>query len=185
MKKKKGFTLIELIVALAIFAISTSAIATMVNTSSNIYSIEDKKISVITSAQKIMQGLKSNGAEGLKKFYENETLKAKTGTYFYIFFDNRDRLLESKIKHGGTEEKAKPIILDETKYIKTGKDSTGNYEECSKNNTQDKKYGALIQITKETEEKYYGFDTYKLKVEVWDLRENGSIKSDLSVSLSR
>lgn len=76
MKNKKGFTLIELIVALAIFAISFVAISASFMTSLNFRNIGSRKIDTMNYAQAIAEKYKAHSGIA--------ALKDTSGYYFYF-----------------------------------------------------------------------------------------------------
>ena len=124
MKKRKGFTLIELIAAIAILSIGIVGICNAMFSGTKISTKNTKKVNTSVYAQYAIQTYKSQGKKYLQTTY-NCTSTPFTG---YFYFNNTDDL--------GT------IISDPSKYTK------GNYTAMvSGAPASAKSFGAYVEMT--------------------------------------
>lgn len=170
-KRKKGFTLIELIASIAILAIAFSGIGIAMTTSSNINKNDEKKVDNNIYSQFILQTLKSQGKNYLKSLYPG---KSEYEGYFY--FNTKDDLNNA---------------LKDSIFL------PGTYDNMVTNmNTSTNKYGAYLKITttktlgKSTVSNNNitlgdGFDTLRVYTKVIDLKDKEISSSALVVYLGR
>lgn len=163
--KKKGFTLVELIAAIAIFAIVMSAVSLTFSTSIKTWNRADLKLEASTYSQSIIETLRSQGAAKIKTMYSDSV----NGNSGYIFFD--DNITNLSVYNNGTSTSQ----TDLSTWVKNSTTKlTGtvaeNYSSC-KINSNNKKYGASIFIKQSDSVNL----VYYVRVKVWDLkRQNGA-----------
>jgi prepilin-type N-terminal cleavage/methylation domain-containing protein len=165
-KKKKGFTLVELIAALAILAISMIGIYLAFDTSSIIWRKTSETLEIVSHSQSIAQNLKAQGKYKVKQINDHIT----TGNVgCYLFFNDYDEI-KSTITNNNY-----------SKYIST---LSPTFNDCKTNNLDDKTYGAFIKIVDDKPPlSYYNF--YKITLTVWDLKKVELISGELPFFLGR
>ena len=150
MKKsvKKGFTLVEVVAALAILTTSILIIYQVFDFSSKIWVKEKNNIDLTSYSQTIAQTLKSAGKDHLKEIYDNGA-----GANVYIYFDSGEDA--AKIVSG----------VDMTSFMQIS-DTSDIY---SKNSN--KIYGAQLLITEEhlSTAGYAVYSYYQVQIKVWKL----------------
>jgi prepilin-type N-terminal cleavage/methylation domain-containing protein len=173
--KKKGYTLIELIAAIAIFAIVMSAVYTTFSTSIKIWSRADLKLGTSTYSQSIIETLKSQGVDKLKNMYNSSS-----GNSCYIYFD--DNLSNLIVYNGVASSPLNLLTWVKDSTTKLTSSVTENYTSC-KNFSSGRKYGASIFIKQSDASN----KVYYARVRVWDLkRQNGAETESLrEIYLSR
>lgn len=173
MKRKKGFTLIELIAAIAILAIAFTGISLALLASVKTEKKSDVKLETSTYAKAVVENI---------KIQSNDVL-SKTTNVRYIFFDNKDSFencLYNKFLQGleGKYEPSPPTIDENNK---TGKDVVNlpmdntlcTYTKCNLRNTKEnnRKYGACISTEyKELTKSSIVSKGYFVRVWVWSLQ---------------
>ena len=130
MKKKKGFTLVELIAAIAILSIAMVGISSAVYTGTKLSAKNAKKADSSELASNIMQYYKSQGKTALKELF-NFTSTGSSKYNGFCYFNTDDEL---------------------SNYIKTPLDTSiwtiGDAGTKTKiNSSQPKKYAAYIELT--------------------------------------
>lgn len=198
--KKKGFTIVEVIIAIAVFAIVTTSITLVINTSSNMYKQENVKFQTISAADSIIHQLKSRGAaektinsggtiSSLSNFFEytvgNAASAMNDGSTItqvdsYIYFNYGDDLTNI------------PLNFNRYQEITVG---SGNYNNCNSIKPNNKNFGALVSITRSNFQKYnsansdlnaqWYYNVYKIDVTVWNLNEGEYSKAVATASISR
>lgn len=187
MNKKRGFTIVEVIIAIAVFAIVTASVSLVVNTSSNLYKQETVKFETISAANALLEQLRAQGTRNSTKTDDNITSlqdlfvdKYGSNTYLYIYFDYEESTDLSKLP------------LKYSSYTIEG--AEGDYNVCYGNNISHKNFGAYIHISRTAKangdttnleaDSYY--DNYNIDVEVWKLSdskpENTLAKASASIS---
>lgn len=170
-KKKKGFTLIELIAAIAILAIAMVGISSAIYTGSNISVKNTKKVDTSVFAQNIIQTYKSQGKNNIKNFYPGEN--KFTG---YCYFNDENDL---------------DAVLENGSHF-----NNGNYEKMIGDSVRiNKKYGAYVEFetqstlgknpSNEDVKLQTGFDIVRIYVKVINLKETGKNDSSLVFYLGR
>lgn len=166
-KKKKGFTLVELIAALAILSIAMTGISLTFNTSSTMWKKTRVSLELVTDNQSIAQNLRSQGKNKITKIYD------LSNSGCYIFFDNYDEIKDI-------------ITANDYSDFKVAI-AAPSFTECNNINEKsvDKKdYGALIEIHEATPTgNYYKF--YDVKLTVWYLQEGEKSKSENTFYIGR
>ena len=137
MQRKKGFTLIELIAAIAILSIAMVGICSAVYTGTNISAKNSKKLNTSVFANNMIQALKTENKDNLGENYNFSNEKPMSSCYCY--FDNEDelqKLLKTKID----------VTNSANLNLKSGS------EEDMKGNVgkSDKKFGAFLQLNLKT-----------------------------------
>jgi prepilin-type N-terminal cleavage/methylation domain-containing protein len=172
--KKKGYTLIELIAAIAIFAIVMSAVYTTFSTSIKIWSRADLKLGTSTYSQSIIETLRAQGAGRLKDMYS-----IPDGNSCYIYFD--ENLTNFRV-YGSTTSPENLLTWVKDSTTKLTGSVTENYTSC-KSLSSGMRYGAFIFIKQSDASN----KVYYARVRVWDLkRQNGADTESLKeIYLSR
>ena len=175
--KKKGFTLVELIAAIAILAIVTSAIFPAFLTSVKIWSRGDLKLGTTTYAQSIIETLKSQGADKLKNMYSSAS-----GSSCYVYSD--DNLTNFRVYNGSLSSPSDLLTWVKDSSTKLTGLVNENYISCKDSSySGGRKYGAYIFIKQSdaTNKVYYA------RIRVWNLqRQNGAETGSLrEIYLSR
>lgn len=176
--KKKGFTLVELIAAVAIFAITISAISLAFSTSISTWSKGDLKLGTSTYAQSIIETIRSQGADKIKTMYNDAG-----GSSCYIYFD--DNMTNLRVYNNAAVSTPTDLLT----WVKGGTSKlAGTVGEsfASCNNSAysgGKKYGAYLYIKQSDAVN----KVYYVRVRVWNLqRSNGSGSESLrEVYISR
>lgn len=179
--KNKGFTLIEIIITIAVFAIVTVSISFTTSTSSKMYKQETVKYETITAANSIVEQLKSKGTtssiSGLQAFFTG----ANTEEYRYIYFNYENPNELSTI----------PLIT--TNYNVTN-DVVGDFSTCSLNNAHTKELGAWVKFSRQQSSNIdanglynadWYYNVYTIDVKVWNFKQGESSMSETSASISR
>ena len=170
-KKKKGFTLVELIGAMAILAIAMTGISLTFNTSSIMWKKARVSLDLVSANQSISQNIRAVGKEKVKGIYDNiNAVNNSSGCY--LFFNTYD-----EIKN----------IITATDYsgYTVSTSATPDFNECTNINIgKNKKYGALIKIRDVTETGSY-YKLYELTITVWSLQESENSKSENTFYIGR
>ncbi|MGL4873732.1 MAG: type II secretion system protein [Clostridium sp.] len=180
-KKKKGFTLIEVVAGLAVFAVVSSVIMSMI-LNVNKYNAENKnQFDASAMSRAFNEGIKSirpvdnERATGVKgypdKWKEKDLGSGNFGDgdikYYYIGFDDIDRLnraiKESLLKDASfATTNPNPAV---SKYYIKEINNTDTIESLL-NDTEAKKYkyGIKINVQNKVAEKVYVFDTQTIDI---------------------
>lgn len=156
MKKKKGFTLIELIAAIAILSIGLTGISFAFSTSSQLRAREDIKLDTSTSCQTISESFRAEGKTFTDNIYSNsEKYTEEDGSksvYKYIFFDDTNEL---------------NTLINNSSFTPVA--DLASYDDCKMINSvsNNKKFGGVIQIINIANSGSY--DLYKINCTVWKL----------------
>lgn len=154
-RKKRGFTIIEVIIAIAIFAIAATSISIAINTASNMYKRENIRLQTISAADSIIHQLK---AKGVGNYLDSELDKNKYDPNKYdsngIVKSLEDFYIIYNSDEDGYKDNEKP---DDYRYIYF------NYED------NDDKTNDLMQILSDKSKLVYmdkddygkGFGNYK------------------------
>ncbi|WP_026882849.1 type II secretion system protein [Clostridium akagii] len=203
-KKLRGFTIIEMIVAIAFFTIATVGITFVISTSTNMYKTENTKFQTISVADSILNQLKSRGIvekdaitaddrapiTGLNYFFRNSEDIDK---YKYIFLDYTD-LSSLTLLQGSYKE--------DTHYSET---DLQNFQSCSTSTSRtyidsngiskEYEFVAVVHISRNNGTKTdaitrnynidYYYNNYTIDVKVWDLNKDVSSEAQESTAISR
>lgn len=191
-KKRRGFTIIEMIVAIAFFTIATVGISFVISTSANMYKMENTKFQTISVADSIINQLKSRGIletdassttniTGLNYFFG---ATSDVDEYRYIFL-NYDELSSQTLIHGSYI--VAPIYSDDYSS------DLANFQSCKTDNINNKRFGAFVHISRNNGDKTTGanynidyyYNTYTIDVKVWDLNKDVNSEAHESTSISR
>lgn len=161
-KSKSGFTLIELIVSIAILAILYPAISAAFLNAQALMAAENSKLDTMSNAQLIMQELQVEGRDKIESIRSNYAVEETQALSVYIFYNtdadlNMDALITTR--------------PDNVVKITDGKlgNPQGALNEMSALG-KDYPYAANVFILWDQdtgEHKYYKI--YKAKVTTWDL----------------
>jgi len=154
--KNKGFTLIELIAALAILTIGLTGIYGVFSNSTLTWGKVKTNVELVSDNQTIAQLLKANGKAKIESI-SNKSVKT------CIYFDDPSSL-EGIINPASTA----------AFYIP----STLSFDDCKSLRPGAEKYGASILITKKDLTTYiYSYVYYQVVVTVWDFRTSSEVQS--------
>lgn len=187
--KKKGFTIIELIIGMAILLIVVTGVGTAVEASSSIYSKNSYDLKNVEFTNKILQYYKGLQLCGIDTIYNVNYPNLKSppaGTkFFYLYFSNDDTSVNNSqsLNFVLSSPNPTPVTEDTTHFP--------NYTECSAGNGHSYKYGAIVELTKkydndnsETAQRY-NFYTYDIKVTLYYFNNGQDVQSQLDVLVSR
>lgn len=166
-KKKKGFTIVELIAAVAIILLSLQAVSLAVSAASKMWGISNSKLDVNTFNISISQNMKNRGRNYIRDIYKATGKSAGSTINFYIYFNDNSEIapyFEGSLKNPDGSLK---VIVD----------SASDFDTCKSYNSG-KKYGALVTIKETMETDNYS--VYEIEVTVWDLLKDGKYKSSSS-----
>lgn len=188
-KKNKGFTLIEIIVAIAIFAVSMTAITQILSVTALTSKNEKMRTAVWSHSRSALQILKAGGKNGLEDLYKSYGItpsilnnKDKDGNFsIYTYFDDSDEL---KANIGDINH----YIYSNTncKLIPNTDASVGLFSDLKSKNSNNKRYGCYIRIKKiDTSTLAPDFEIYQIYVRAWDIKAGSDINSYEYVDLGR
>jgi prepilin-type N-terminal cleavage/methylation domain-containing protein len=173
--KRKGFTLTEVIASIAILSILTVAISVLFQSSAKIWNSGKIKLQNVTHVNTLANLIKARGKGYIRDIYDNNGKDGSGKVNFYIFFDDYS-------------ECSNAIYNDVITFPAVG--STLNREDCKTKNTDNKRYGALVSFSLDTEsyvpstDEYY-YEMYKAEIELWDLKENNTFSSTTAIQIER
>jgi prepilin-type N-terminal cleavage/methylation domain-containing protein len=174
---KKGFTLVELVIALALLLVAVTAVNLIFNTASEIWKLNGYKAENSAFNQVVAQRLRAEGKRNVEIILKNiDTSLTPTSAYFYLYFDDADEIntcIDKAIYFSASNN----TQGENFKVIASAHSSSVDFISCkdAANNIAGKKYGAFVEI----EDSKYGGSTdykfYQCKVTVWNLK-----KTDIS-----
>lgn len=187
LSRKKGFTLVELIIAMAILVIVSGGIGLAVETSSSLYAQNTSDLKSTEYTDKILEYYKGKQLSGLDSIYRGNSAGTE---FFYLYFNNddpTDNTVNSLnyVLPASTGTNKPPI------FNLTSSGNTPDYAGCSSNNTSNYKYGVIVTLTKNydnagaTAAENYNFYTYKIDVTLYDFEKGQNVQSELNVLVSR
>lgn len=173
--KHRGFSLIEVLAAIAIFAVASSSIVLAIDFSAKVYKEENIKFSTYSAANDLVQQLKA-------KEVSNGTSEDNVKTKNYIIYFNYEELkdtLKDFSSFINLPDNVKPNFDDVTNYDKT--------------KASGKTYAAYITITKDVNQKVsagnvdvgWFYNVYNTDVTVWDMKAGAASMAKASSSISR
>jgi len=156
-KRKKGFTLVEIVAALAILTGGITVIYAGFMNSTHIWEKEKVNLELVSGAQSISQVLKARGKVNL------ETIYNKYDTKLYVYFDEYSDIYQS---------------FEISDFSKFRPATTCSFSECNSLNFN-KKYGALLQIQEQSllTGTYSQFKYYKIEMNIWRLSTGAETQS--------
>lgn len=177
---KKGFTLIELVAAIAIFAIGISAISMAFSTSINTWKRNNVKMDTVTYAQTIVETFKSGGKDKLKSFSNDPT--SSSGVSAFAYFDDGFNNFSIYLNDGTTINAPGSKTFNDwynvgsaIRFTVSNDDNVNKdndlFTKCKSHNTSNKKYGAYIMIKKDTSSES---EVFYLKTRVWNLQQQST-----------
>lgn len=160
-KKKKGFTLIEVVAGLAVFGIIATVMTSMI-LNVNKYNAENKnQFDASGMSRAFNEGIKS--IRPVNNIYPTDWNEKSGGTdsdlkYYYISFntieDLNKAIKEKLLKNNSTTGASGGY------YFKKGVLETDTIEDlCLDSNSSSHKYGIRIAVQNKAKEKVYVFDT--------------------------
>lgn len=172
-KSEKGFTLIELIAAIAILFIGLVGTSLSFNSSSKIFSIEKNNLELVSNNQSIAQNIKEQGKDKVETIFTYLKANVPPSNACYIYFDNYDEIKNT-------------IASSDLTVYKIASNSKG-YSECLSKKTGTKKYGAMIEFSDVAMGgvDYPSYKLYNLKITVWNLEIGENSKSQTTLYIGR
>ncbi|MGL4849470.1 MAG: type II secretion system protein [Clostridium sp.] len=179
-KKKKGFTLIEVVAGLAVFAVVSTVIMSMI-LNVNKYNAENKnQFDASAMSRAFNEGIKSirpvdnERAAGLKGYPDawKEVTTGGTPTdsvprYYYIGFDEIDglnRAIKESLLKDASFTVTNPNPTVSKYYIKEITDTDTIESFLNNTEAQKYKYGIKIKVQNKVAEKVYVFDTQTIDI---------------------
>ncbi len=164
---KKGFTLTELIVSLAIFSIAMVTISMVFFASLNTRQTNDVKQSTAGYAQAIIENFRTVGYSKINDLYKGDMT---TGVSKFVYFNNMSNL-----------------NVWFQKYISGTTIITGNEDSRTYPLSTENQFGALIKISKVsiTENVAEEIFSYHIYVRVWELSKGSKGQSVRDIYESR
>lgn len=148
--KKSGFTLIEIIISLAIVMITFTAVTSIYNAVNKNVVLEKRRQHTSMYNNTIVQSIQNKGIEYVRNIKDKKLI--------YIYFDNNNELL-SIIDDLENKGKKLEFNINEDKEL---------FEKL-KSNKNEKNYGACIKIKENRKSENDFFESYTLNIIVWDL----------------
>ncbi|KOF56230.1 hypothetical protein AGR56_04980 [Clostridium sp. DMHC 10] len=193
--KHKGFSLIEVLAAIAIFAVASSSIVLAIDFSAKVYREENIKFSTYSAANDLVQQLKAKEVsnETSDDFKNNRKLINLEDVYEI----DGDKSIETKnyIIYFNYEE-LKDTLKDASSFINVADSVNSNFSDVIKydeKKASGKRYAAYITITKDVNQKVnkgnvdvgWFYNVYNTGVTVWDMNAGAGSMAKASTSVSR
>lgn len=178
--KKRGFTIIELVVAAGIIIMGITAYGLVSSGAMKSYKANRIKISNLNSADTIVNVFKANGKLLPKNIFDNNTKDVNGNVSYYLYYDSSDEL-ESKLNA------SEPITSNQI----------GTFTSCSSANSSNKQNGAFISISKintiagypiydsGNSDNNYNINMYGVFIKTWNFEYGESSEVKLKIYLSR
>jgi prepilin-type N-terminal cleavage/methylation domain len=170
--RKKGFTLIELMVAIAFLAIIYPAITSAFLTAQKAMEDENSRLETIAQAQYMMQVLQVEGRDGVEHIYNKYKSADTAKASLFIFYGNNEDI-SNTVGNTADEDKAKSDILYAEQSSDDEPDSTTAQIVMDAEGV-DTPYAAHVLIvldappTGEPSSNY--FSVYKVVVDTWKMK---------------
>ncbi|MFL0252268.1 prepilin-type N-terminal cleavage/methylation domain-containing protein [Clostridium neuense] len=182
--KREGFTIIEIIAAIAIFAISSSIIVFTIDASAKIYKRENVKFSTSSAVNSLIQQLKAKGVGSpttggaINSIADIYALNRK-GYVIYFNYEDLPKTLE-----------------DTSTYIRGIDEYNPSFEDIKnyKDKISSKKYAAYMEIKREVNKNLnkpdslniqWFYNYYTVEIKVWDMDAGSNSIASSSTSVSR
>jgi prepilin-type N-terminal cleavage/methylation domain-containing protein len=159
---KKGFTLIELIIALAIFSMSILAVTMGFSVSIKIRQMNDVKQATAGYAQAIIENFRVTGYNNIDAVYTGDLT---TGVSTYVYFNEDMSNFNSWFQN----------------YINGIETFSGNVDTTAYPLSNGNKFGALIKVDKTN----FTGNPYHIYVRVWMLNKGSQSQSVRDIYESR
>lgn len=199
--KHKGVSLIEMLVAMAIFAIASSVIVLTIDSSAKIYKKENVKFPTYSAANSLVQQLKAKGIGEKTASIPGEAVQPINNVEDMYSIDN-DASIAKKIyiiyfNYGDLKD-----VLKDTEYINAADNVNSDFDSVinfNKQKASSKKYAAYITLKKAVDNSRkidnengeinvnteWLYNVYTAEVKVWDMSAGDSSMSSASTSVSR
>jgi prepilin-type N-terminal cleavage/methylation domain-containing protein len=171
--KKKGFTLIELIAAIAILSIVITAITTAFTSSIQTWKKADVKLDSSAYAQGAIEMLKSPDVR------TSQLYKISGSRYYYLYFNNINELKDGVNDFILAAKTGTTSLAGAYNAVNLSSAATSNVFSDCKNNSNSKRYGVYIEFTNNTPEQYFA-----IKLTLWDFNYGIDSKSIREVNVS-
>ncbi|MDP4143037.1 MAG: type II secretion system protein [Bacillota bacterium] len=197
MRKKKGFTLIEIIACIGILAILVIPLTNGFTMAMHSWNDESRRIETRNYAQDVLQTFKSSGEAALDSIYtedndasgshifKHNAISSTDNAIMYLYFND-----ENELKTTISGMVSIPAALPSNVVSSASLD--GSQSDCVSKNSSNKVYGCAIEISKDSNDflASSSFKVYRLNVQVWNLsmqdtKRRDSTSSSLTVHLGR
>lgn len=123
--KKKGFTIVEMMIAMAILLIVVSGVGTAVEVSSSIYAKNSYDLKNVEYTNKILQYFKGLQLSGIDTIYKNSSSTSSNTQLFYLYFNNDDTndITSKSLNTVLTSQTSVPVVPSTT--------NTSDYSGCN------------------------------------------------------
>lgn len=191
MKKKKGFTLVELVCAVAIIAICIPFITDGFSKAFGYMYETNARLDTMTMSQSIVQVLKAQGRDTAENYLLNAAYNNDTSTNIskvYIYFNDYDDIKKLLSKSAPLSN-----FITSNEIYRLTNSSIPGYDEARSHNI-DKQFCAYLIISNDQTPSDTGGNTgnfqyskvYKIDITVWDVKSSrvvdGSVKENLDNS---
>ena len=180
--KKRGFTLVELIAAIAIMAIALTAISSAMLTTVKLNGDNNLKMDNENYAESIIETFKGGG---------KSSLDSKAGTNSpvscFLYFDDKllnfSTSMDSSIKYSNfnawfnSSDKVTGTVSEDD----NNNHDKNLFNKCTAHNTNKNKYGAYLII----EDDSTSDNTYYMKIIVWNLKGSNGNEITREMYISR
>lgn len=177
--RKKGFTLIELMVAIAFLAIIFPAITSAFVTAQRTMDMENATLETIAQTQYLMQSLQVQGVDGISVIYDKYKLEGSGKASMLIFYEDNDEI-ESTITK--LSDKAKLVSEIHNVLGVSGAEPDAAYAENLMSGAGiDRSYGVHVTIRAEQLPEGEGaleyFKVYNIEMKAWKVKGPYSAES--------
>lgn len=163
--KKKGFTILEVVLAITIVAIAFLAIATSFDSSFNIWKKDEQKISISSYSINLANIMRNFGYSDLNKIGVGK---------FYVYFDSEDEFIDEI-----------EVFRDSpaTSFDNIKKHNSISQLEWENKSVTGKDYGAIIELTKPTEAA--SPQVFTVRIILWDFTKNNGKEEEVQFYIGR
>ncbi|QOX63035.1 type II secretion system protein [Anoxybacterium hadale] len=169
--RKKGFTLIELMVAITILAIIYPAIASAFVTAQKTMEDENSTLETLTQAQYLVQSLQVQRREGMETIYGKYKESGHERASLFLYYTDNDEIA-SAVEQMADPELAASDIDHVLEALAVEADAS-KAKEAMASASIDRRYAAhiLIQpdLQPDSEEQVDYFKVYKIVINTWKL----------------
>lgn len=171
-KTKKGFTLIEVIMAVTIFSFGIAAAAVAITNASYMETNANVDLQMVAYNQSLAEYIKEAGKTQIKLMNDKLATIETTSTYYtyYIYYDNQSELESEAL------DSTSPKATGTVPSVLPSYDSCKGYAASYFIN---KKFGAYVKIEKDAS--IYttsGYEYYKVTTASWNLKSDKGVRTE-------